>query len=346
MIYGVRDGSFEVKGVEKDEVGRKNKQQLTDWLSNISLSGGVPQFDLETFEVKGHSVDVLTILNTNNVPQYLTKPYKDGKKIMGVGQIFSRTNDSNTPINQTADVERLEFLFKKRLGLHESIEKRYLMLVDQIDDWSYFDESSKLIYKFDPNFYIQIEEYDASDRRIKQGDYYPWLIDVGPEWTIREYDTVKFMYGQHKIMEVGPLLWFDRYRGVVIAPELGEINHRQENTGYRYLTKDSLKYKFFKLLKTSWNEVMSEDFDQAHYSTREALENIVIFDNDEDRLEFEARFYGDVLISDLETILEAKLLPDKDEAKRIIGTNNEYTEHSIVTNNLSRAIQHNYDRYK
>lgn len=81
-------------------------------------------------------IDVIIIFNENNVPIYLNEDLegepildKNGKFVRNEdgtkkrkqkikqGLIYSRINDSNTPIDSSTNDAQMELLWKKRLGL-------------------------------------------------------------------------------------------------------------------------------------------------------------------------------------------------------------------------------------
>ncbi len=110
------------------------------------------KINIKTFTVEGKEIDVLTVYNTNSVPIYLTDKYSRGKKTINPGQIFTRVNDTNTPISESASDFIVKRLYKKRLHLNTTIYQRYLYLISQTKDWTYLDSEQKLLYNFDPNF--------------------------------------------------------------------------------------------------------------------------------------------------------------------------------------------------
>ena len=338
LIFGVVDKTIEVIGTREDS-NKKNTQQVADLLAHQQLSGDPPKIKVETFEINGKEVDVLTVFNYLNVPLFLySKRSYQGKEIQP-GQVFTRVSDTNTPTNETASDSVLEMLFKKRFRLDQTIYERYRYVMEQLDDWTYVDEESKLLYNFDPNFYIEIKPLDSEEEasRIHDGDYYGWLVKSGLEWNIRNYNVVTAMYGQHKILDFSYLFNFDRGRGLIIAPKLGHLGRNKDCT-YHYLVKDSPDWKFMSLFIVAWNNSMSEEFNSSYYSTPPALDNIVIYESENEREEVEERYGYDTTVEDLEDDFNSNIEPTDCEIAEIKQKNSEYGRLSLVQNNIARVV--------
>ncbi|WP_273729719.1 ATP-binding protein [Leuconostoc mesenteroides] len=338
LIFGVVDKTIEVIGTRGDS-NKKNTQQVADLLAHQQLSGDPPKIKVETFEINGKEVDVLTVFNYLNVPLFLySKRSYQGKEIQP-GQVFTRVSDTNTPTNETASDSVLEMLFKKRFRLDQTIYERYRYVMEQLDDWTYVDEESKLLYNFDPNFYIEIKPLDSEEEasRIHDGDYYGWLVKSGLEWNIRNYNVVTAMYGQHKILDFSYLFNFDRGRGLIITPKLGHLGRNKDCT-YHYLVKDSPDWKFMSLFIAAWNNSMSEEFNSSYYSTPPALDNIVIYESENEREEVEERYGYDTTVEDLEDDFNSNIEPTDCEIAEIRQKNSEYGRLSLVQNNIARVV--------
>lgn len=338
LIFGVVDKTIEVIGTREDS-NKKNTQQVADLLAHQQLSGDPPKIKVETFEINGKEVDVLTVFNYLNVPLFLySKRSYQGKEIQP-GQVFTRLSDTNTPINETASDSVLEMLFKKRFMLDQTIYERYRYVMEQLDDWTYVDEESKLLYNFDPNFYIEIKPLDSEEEapKIHDGDYYGWLVKSGMEWNIRNYNVITAMYGQHRILDFSYLLNFDRDRGLIIAPKLGHLGHNKDCT-YHYLVKDSSDWKFMSLFIVAWNNSMSEGFNSSYYSTQSALENIVLYESEKERQEVEEKYGYDTTVEDLEDDFNSNIEPTDCEIAEIQQKNSEYGRLSLVQNNIARVV--------
>lgn len=338
LVFGVVDKTFEVVGTSGDS-NRKNTQQVTDLLVHQPLSGDAPKIRVETFFIDDKEVDVLTVFNHLNVPLFLTAKSDFQGKVIYPGQIFTRVADTNTPSNETASDSVVESLFRKRLKLDQTIYERYRYLMEHHDDWTYVDEEGKLLYNFDPNFYIKIDPLDPEEEKhkIHDGDYYGWLVNSGLEWNIRRYNVVSAMYGQHRIFDFSYLFNFDRDRGLIIAPKLGGLGGKID-CHYHYLVKDSNDWKFMSLLNAAWDNYMPEEFHSSYYSTQSVFDNIVVYENEEEREEVEYHYGYNTSVEDLEYDFGMKIEPTEDEVAKLKQLNSEYGRSSLLQINIARAI--------
>lgn len=170
IIFGVEDKSFKIIGVEED-CNRRNQQGITDILRNISFAGGVrPRVEVHTITLENHELDVLIIKDSVEVPYYLDKEYKDksvknekGKldgKLVRPYYIYTRVVDNNTPIDKQADINDIEYLWRKRFGMDLTIMERLNILLEDTDKWVFDWGNKKYCYHVDfPEFQIlQAEE--------------------------------------------------------------------------------------------------------------------------------------------------------------------------------------------
>jgi len=154
IIIGISD-SGELIGVSSDN--RKNQENIITFLRNVDFEGGIrPTVYVHTFNFDDKEVDVLEIKNTNHTPYYLNKEYKnDG--IVHAYHIYTRIGDTNTPKTESANIDKVEFLWKKRFGLTLSIKERFLQLLDNLDEWI-FETEYEGYNNILPEFQIKISE--------------------------------------------------------------------------------------------------------------------------------------------------------------------------------------------
>ncbi|AUC01982.1 ATP-binding protein [Lacticaseibacillus paracasei] len=170
IILGIDDSNGNVLGIEEDE-HRRNRQQVQDLLRSVQFSSnGYPRTDVNTFKVQGHDVDVLTIQDTDAVPYYLQHKYtaKSGRPLPA-GLIYSRINDSNTPVNESTTDDQMQRLWKKRLHLDRSIQERFKFNLARSNQWSSVSDSDKMTYIFndDPDYVLEMVEDDESRKQYE-----------------------------------------------------------------------------------------------------------------------------------------------------------------------------------
>lgn len=342
LIFGIEDKTFEIIGVQDDK-NRKNTQQLTDLLNRQKFSVITPKIKVETIEIEEKTVDIITIFNTADVPVYLTEEQRYKEEIIRVGQIFTRISDTNTPKNETARIEIVEALFRKRFKLDQTVLDRFKYLLEQVDDWSFMDDEGKLIYNYNPNFYILIKSLSKEEKDIYDGDYFGWLANSDcmiNDWKIDCYKSVFLMYGNHIISEISYLFDFDSGRGCFICPIFGEIGKKTGNREmyYNYFIKDSIPWKFMMLYVYIYNKYNPEDFYEHHYPVKTILENIVIYENEKECQIIEDHFSSCNSIIQFEQAIGLNLQPTQEELQKLADRNKRFGKYSLLQNNIGKSI--------
>lgn len=176
LILGVRDKTFEIMGVENDPQ-RRNQQNIVDFLSQKEFAGQIrPRVEVRTIRLEGHEVDVFIIKNSTDVPYYLIESYTDKKykpdppkkgKTVQAFHIYTRVMDNNTPIDKSADIRDVEYLWKKRFGLLQTPLEQVKILLRKPDEWA--EEDSRYYHKLFPQYTISIEYEEDEDGISKEG---------------------------------------------------------------------------------------------------------------------------------------------------------------------------------
>ncbi len=171
IILGISDDG-ELVGIENDE-NRKNQQNLIDFISHLPIANdAIPKIYLESFDLDEHTIDVIVIPNTKNVPIYLSSKYpskrQDGRQITP-GIIYSRIGDVNTSIDSITNFYQVEELWRKHFRLNVPIQTRYEFILKDVKNWSYIhhDENHGFIYNLDPDFFVAIEEDDECNCQVE-----------------------------------------------------------------------------------------------------------------------------------------------------------------------------------
>lgn len=185
LIIGVDEkNNFEFYPLNDDH-NRKNSNELTIFLRDKKFFGGIrPSISLQTITVEGYEIDVLTVKNDTHTPYYLTEDYSSRKKnlkktkVVLKQNIYTRINDTNTPINQTADIDKIEYLWRKRFGLYLSVEEKMQLYLSDIKNWVYDDERGMLYYRMEPLFSIELQrlDYDEEKFQSKRSEFYDQLM--------------------------------------------------------------------------------------------------------------------------------------------------------------------------
>lgn len=271
LIIGVSD-TGEIIGVSEEN--RRRQSDILDLLSNTVFAGdNIPEVSLDTIEIEGKEIDVLTIFNSYTVPYYLKAKCKKYNNIRE-GYIYTRVGDRNTPINQNATIQQIEMLWKKRFGL---LQPPLVQIANRLEnklEWVRNEDSYYNIYK--PEFKLEIE-YDENDRDM--GEFYVYT-QINP----------RFIYKNLKIICSGTVL--KKFKLVVLdsgryetpVPRCGFAGYDKWGLNpkftYKYFLKDSIDYKLQQFLFDMENE-------EEVSAKRRFDEVILYFENEDEKSSFE-----------------------------------------------------------
>lgn len=132
IIIGVNEeDNYNLRDVSEDD-GRKNTQNIVDFLKDKKFAGGLrPTVYVKSYQILGKTIDVIVILNDNNTPYYLTNNFQG----IRANYIYTRIQDTNTPVDRSADLDKVEFLWKKRFGLTQSVIERLEIYLEDYENW-------------------------------------------------------------------------------------------------------------------------------------------------------------------------------------------------------------------
>lgn len=269
IIIGVDESdNYSLADVSNND-NRYNTQKIVDFLSTKKFAGHIrPKVYVETFSIEDTCIDVLVVVSDENVPYYLAERY-DG---VHQNNIYIRVGDTNTPINRTADLNDIEKLWKRRFGIDLPSFERFKKYLRNKEDWEELENGEGLYYKYDPNFRI-IETPD--DSRTAYEYYMFSQYDSRPHWYI-----TNLYYNQTPLKEVLCNL-LDGGRHFTPVPDLRMIKIKDgSDFFYRSFVKGSLKYLLENLL-------FDNNSSDAQYSRMMLMSCILVFDNENERIDFE-----------------------------------------------------------
>jgi putative abi-alpha protein len=143
LIFGVKDKTYEICGVSEDN--RLNTVNVVNFLRNKKFVGNVrPTVRVETITVEGKELDILIIENSHYTPFRLSQDFKyeskksDGKdivKTVKAHNVYTRIQDTNTPIDKTADPDKEEKLWRKRFHIDEPVHIKAMYYLESPKDW-------------------------------------------------------------------------------------------------------------------------------------------------------------------------------------------------------------------
>jgi hypothetical protein len=315
IIFGVTDDEFNIVGVNDDE-NRKNQQQIIDFLKDKKFVSGIrPTIELKTLCIEAHEIDVLVIKNTTDTPYYMVESFKG---IMS-NFIYTRIGDTNTPKDRSADINHIEYLWKKRFLLNRPPLKQIENKLKYKEEWKEEDRTYYNIYN--PEFKICIIDEDDEYGRNRPEFYAYNMYNSSVmyrELQIKYYET-KLYSRQLVVLDSGRFItptpdWeylkFGKYRS-------------EDDCDFKYYIKESLDYKILEFL-------LKDESEEAHYAYCRLCEVVLVFDN---LLEKETFInYVEVNKSILDTLIEE----NKDKYSYLDAKNNR--ERAIVVKRLKIGI--------
>lgn len=146
LIFGVKDETCEIIGInEGNKRNRLDTVGVVNFLRDKKFVGNVrPIARVETICVEGKELDILIIENSHYTPFRLSQDFKDrpkksnGKdagKTVKANNVYTRVQDTNTPIDKTADPDKEEKLWRKRFHIDESAYNKAMYYLKSPEDW-------------------------------------------------------------------------------------------------------------------------------------------------------------------------------------------------------------------
>ena len=257
----------------KNDPHRKNTQNLVDFLRNKPFAGGIrPIVSVENISLGTDEIDVIVVHNTNSTPFFLTQRYK----AVTPNCIYTRVQDSNTPIDKSADLSDIERLWKKRFGLLSPPLERMKIYLKEAEMWEYSSDNAlaEIYYnRISPEYIIEVVLNES-----KKG-YQFYLFnqtDSRPRW----YD-INLYYHQTLLASLEGVS-LDGGRYLTPAPRTGWVTLSQ-------YPKQLLEFKYF--IKDTMEFVIHEFYYKTHEDDERIahdkfLECILVFESDYEKEAF------------------------------------------------------------
>lgn len=273
IIIGVdEEKDFSLHDIVSDP-NRKNTQKIVDFLKDKKFAGGTrPLVLVEPIKIYGVTIDVLIVKNSHNTPFYLTERFEG----VSPNNIYARVADTNTPIDRSADINHIEYLWQKRFHINETPINRIYHYLKQPEHWkvSPTDNEDVEFYEYAPEFTLRSFQDESRDGY----EYYLFSqTDPRPHWY-----NLEIMYYQ-TVLDTFTLMLMDGARWSAIAPDHSYILDVYDYSTvpgiyYSYYLKNSLKYILQQYLKGE---------EKAPYDYSKYMETILLYNNDEERQLFE-----------------------------------------------------------
>lgn len=264
IIIGIDEESdYELRDVSSDP-NRRSTQDIVTFLRDKKFSGGIrPRVVVESVHINNETIDVLIIKNSNYTPYFLIERFEGVRE----NSIYTRVMDTNTPIDKTADINNIEYLWKKRFGLISSVHDRLSAVLSDYGNWRVDWGNKDYAYnEYTPEFRI-VRVDDYTEGWLPQSAFYAHPCGHFSRLNIMYHDTI--------IYETG--IWaFDQFRKYLPQAK----NHYVEEIGnfwYSYYDLSSVEGKLLTIFSHGTNSIVSREID---------FHQFLIFDNEDDRESF------------------------------------------------------------
>lgn len=268
IIFGISDNG-DVVGIENDN-NRKTQQNVIDFISSKKFVGGLrPTVEKMELKLVDKIVDVLVVKNDNNTPYVLDENYCGIKKNI----IYTRVGDNNTAIDKSADINHIEFLWKKRFGLLPNPLKRFETYLCDKDGWS--SKKYDCYYKEHPEFTIAVD--DDNDERDRT-EFYSYVMDNNRT----RFSLIELLY-HSTVLYKSQIVWLDSSRYLTNCPEWGHISNK-------YSYNDSILYKYFIKNTFDYNLhlfLYDETSHEARYARDRFMSVVVLYESCNEKDYFE-----------------------------------------------------------
>ncbi|CAF1812172.1 AlbA family DNA-binding domain-containing protein [Bacillus subtilis] len=264
IIVGVSD-SGELKGLDEHE--RKQQANIIDMLRNLNFSGDRPNVFLRSLKLRGKTIDVLIIPNSIKVPYFLKKDYKKVKS----GFIYTRTGDSNTPIDQNSTISVIEALWRKRFGLNKTGLERFNQLLKDKLSWEYNDYG--YYYAYSPEYELRYKYTDSPRETITE--FYSYAV-YNEHTTTQQAELIV----NGTVLKEIQLVTLDGGKYMTPSPEWEYI---------KFGFDDIYDFKYFiigDLLYNLHNFFIDEQSEDGMIACRNFLEVVLIFRDEEEKEKF------------------------------------------------------------
>lgn len=266
IIIGVdEENGYQIADVKNDP-NRKNTQKIVDFLKDKKFAGGIrPVVHVEQVSLYRGDIDVIVIENSHNTPFYLTEQFEGVR----ANHIYTRVMDTNTPVDKSADINNVEYLWRKRFYLDETPLEKFRCYLKNPDDWEAIqDNDMGYFYKYAPEYTI------ICDKDSRNGyEYYLFSqINSNPSWWM-----ITLKYHQTAIEKLLGIA-LDGGRCFVVAPYRAYDLFGTGISCFGFYICDDLKSRLLKFYHKK------ESVDACSYM--QYMESIVVFQSKKEQLDF------------------------------------------------------------
>ena len=164
IIIGVDDeNGYSICDVSSDP-NRRDTMKLVTFLRDKRFAGGVrPMAHVEALNLGDKTVDVIVVEKSAHVPFYLTEDFKEKTnqnstgKVVRANYIYTRVGDTNTPIDKSADPDKVEALWRKHFGIDLKPADKFMRFLADCESWKSLDGCRSWFYEPSPELTIVLD---------------------------------------------------------------------------------------------------------------------------------------------------------------------------------------------
>lgn len=245
IIIGVdEEHEYAILDVKNDQ-NRRNTQKIVDFLKDKKFAGGIrPLVHVEQIRLHGADIDIIVIENSYNTPFYLIDQFEGVR----ANHIYTRVMDTNTPIDKSADINNVEYLWRKRFHLNDIPIGKFHYFLKSIANWETIQNQDEgYFYQYAPEYTIVYEE----DEHATAPEYYIFdQIDTHPSWWL-----ITLKYHQTAIKQFQGIA-LDGGRCFVVAPDRAYDLMRVDICPVGFYIQNSLKMQLLNFFLEKMNPEM------------------------------------------------------------------------------------------
>lgn len=266
----------------KNDTNRRNTANLNNLLRTHNFVGGIrPLVRVEEITIDKQSLDIIVVEDSDNTPFILADDYSYGPhgrtKTIKQGNVYVRVGDTNTPLDKTADNDKVEALWRKRFRLDKTPLEKFNYYLRNPNDWSSDENRENFYYKYAPEYTISFD-YEQEESEIN----HDFLCKMYIDGTAR-YSIASLRVYSSTIKHLG-YAFMDGGRFTILQPQYYSIvkehgSFREYSLFMTYLVANSIDYGFYEFILSFFKPIDNYQLEQWH-------EHVILFKDEDERQAF------------------------------------------------------------
>ena len=238
LIFGVEDKSYDLHSITGTP-SHRSQADIADFLranTRKFSQSRTPDVYLLEIQHDGKVLDVLVIEDRPYKPYSLVEDYKDRGKTVCAHHIYSRSNDTNTPMPESAPPHEVERMWRERFGLDKTPLDRAKIYLERPSGWVAISKGPILSRHYEyhrqfPEFTVHNSEADHMTARNEEWTRGEIRKDNNHAW-------YKEVYYHQTLLATVRGVTFDDGKKEMVAPEWAARSAGR----FYYYEQDSIEY--------------------------------------------------------------------------------------------------------